>query len=287
MNNAIIKCPGDNGSKGGWTVNTSEITIKRFSKETLVKGEICICTGEIRVIVKGAVKSGTTLVSEWMDTGLPGTAYSLTITPKNTDPLNEEEGSGIITYGKEDLFEKAGFTSQVPEIKMGYQLAERTGKFRLALKFKGSYEGGVFALHYVAEGSNKDRSNMETDQPLLPLTEMVEGKNEEVKVPASEMPVSETPVTAEHVTEVPTSSTAVEEFYIANPPKLLHPNWRYVLRTNVDQSVNPVEWSVDEGCGEINGYGEYHAPQRAGMYEVRAKLLKDGREATAFIIVRN
>ncbi len=219
-----------------------------------------------------------TLVSDWMDTGLPGTAYSLTIIPKNMDPLNEEEGSGIITYGKEDLFKQAGFTSQVPAIKMGYQLAERTGKFRLALKFKSSYEGGTFALHYVAEGSNTARlTPEEVDQPLLPLKEVVA---EEVSEEAS----AEENVSADTNPEEP---AVPDEFYIVNPPKVLHPNWRYVLRTNRDQTIDPVEWSVEAGCGEINAYGEYHAPDHAGMYEVRAKLLRDGRETSTFIVVRN
>lgn len=95
-----------------------------------------------------------------------------------------------------------------------------------------------------------------------------------------------------NVREVPQSDAYIEKkvpvtpFYIANPPKMLHPGWKYALWTNMDPRQVPIRWTVEEGQGTITSFGEYTAPMVPGVYEVKAFRADNDQMTSVYIVVR-
>jgi len=103
---------------------------------------------------------------------------------------------------------------------------------------------------------------------------------------------------AEASAEEPSADPMAGSFYIENPPKFLHPGWRYTLRCHLPAgaSESDVEWILTEGtsadgaggetaAGSLTSYGEYTAPETPGAFEVKARLKTTGQEAATYMIV--
>ena len=85
-------------------------------------------------------------------------------------------------------------------------------------------------------------------------------------------------------------------FYIENPPKVLHPGWKYTFSVHQDAAVESapgaIVWSVssesgegEEYTGSIDASGELTAPQHPGIVEVTAA--KEGTDflASSFVVI--
>lgn len=242
--------------------------------------EVPMTFGQIRVNVNMPIRAGRVIYSDWIDTGL-GKGISML----NVEVMDEEGydrgpiKSPRIIFGRTDLFEEGEYIPCVPNVRMSEVLDTENGYFKVAVRFRENYSGPGFTLIWSASTLQKVTAE-EPKQVLQPAVR-------EIDLPHIEAAAVEPTVSVQ--SSKPTPKMKVEEhpnaFYIENPPKLLHPGWKYTLRTNLGADCEKVKWSAPSGAGVIDEYGEYTAPERQGMYEISASYNEGEMTASVYVVV--
>lgn len=230
--------------------------------------EVPMTFGQLRVNVSMPIRAGRVIYSDWIDTGLGRGISMLNV------ELMDEEGydqgpikSPRIIFGRSDLFEEGEYIPCVPNIRMSEVLDTENGWFKVAVRFRENYSGPGFTLIWSASTLQKMSVEVQKSEVLPNIEETVV----EMTAPARSLK--------------PEAEEKPSAFYIENPPKLLHPGWKYTLRTNLGADCAKVKWSAPNGAGVIDEYGEYTAPEKQGMYEISASYNEGEMTASVYVVV--
>ena len=253
--------------------------------------EVPMTFGQIRVNVNMPIRAGRVIYSDWIDTGLGQGVSMLNV------ELLDEEGydcgpirSPRIIFGRTDLFEEGEYIPCVPNVRMSEVLNTENGCFKVAVRFRENYSGPGFTLIWSASTLQKMTAEV-SKQVFRPAAKEIEKASKQDLKPVTKEANLPNIVekTVETVVPVQSSEAKPEKrpdaFYIENPPKLLHPGWKYTLRTNLGPDCAKVKWSAPNGAGVIDEYGEYTAPERQGMYEISASYNEGEMTASVYVVV--
>ena len=124
-------------------------------------------SGCVRIRCDSTVKAGKTICSDWIDTGL-GAGYAVVETALLDENGFDSVAKGpYLIFGRPDFFENSKFGPSVPDVRTAVSYDTDSGKFRLALRFKDSFERGEFSIQWTAMRVEKSETAPSGEEDFL------------------------------------------------------------------------------------------------------------------------
>ena len=243
-----------------------------ITSETMKKARaLSMSQGILRIDVESGGKGSKTILSDWIDTGLGPGRHSVTTAFVDAVLLDDMPlGEERLFFGRSDYFEDAGDIPAVPEVKTAAVLNVETGKIRLALRVKPASFTGTIRVLWNAVKLNEEAAEAVPEETAAEEIPAVEEETEEA--PEKEL-----------------------RFFIENPPKFLHPGWKYTFRVHYDgifKETDRILWSLssesgegEEYTGSIDKFGQLTAPEKPGIVEVTATVEGTDLACSSYVMV--
>lgn len=130
-----------------------------FTEEASLKA----AEGCVWIRCDGSVRSGKTVCSDWIDTGL-GEGMAMMETAVIDEGGFDTGASGpYLVFGRPDFFENSKFSPSVPDVRVAVSYDTATGRFRLALRFKTAFTKGELGIRWMAFRLERSEAKMASE----------------------------------------------------------------------------------------------------------------------------
>ena len=203
--------------------------------------------GIICIETHKAYPAGHAFYTDWIDTGLGSGHHVLTFFQVDDKGIDSAPfASSRLLFGDMSVFKHSSYIVGVPFFSMGAFLEETSGRFQL---------GAVLKTPMAAPG--RFAIGWQACREVL--------HNEKEK-----------------------QILSAASFHIENAPTSIKPGYKYVFRCACPPADRPqLQWQVNgEDAGVIDENGIYTAPERQGVFEIRAFVPNTPLETSVYVVVK-